>query len=146
MDVSDLKSWVPATLVRANYHVKIKKASAMEGSNPDDAGKLSTGLKLVYQVLGPETEQLTNGASCLGFSFDENLWRPRASASPKGIDMMNGRIKNRIVAAFGKDFPAQIEPTDWENKEFMVSVKSQFDEFRGQDVPVISRAWALDES
>lgn len=143
MDVSKLRDWKPSTLPKGRYLLEVKFANEFESSSANENGEYTTGIRFRLKVVGPENALKDNGESAIGYEFDDSLINSKPSSSVKAKEFLDGRIAHRLDACFGKDYPDNIAAEDWVGRQFWADCKKKFDEFKGEDVPDISKVYPL---
>ena len=143
MDTSKYVSWTPACLPKGEYELRVVFAEAFQGSKADDNGEFTTGTKFQYEVMGPATAVLSNGMSAIGYKFDELLQEPKASASPKFVEMCNGWWHAQLKAIFGDNIPNIVQPEDYIDRLFKAGCKPDWDDYKQADLPKITYRKAM---
>lgn len=135
MNTSQYREWTPPCPVQGMYDLKVNFAENFRGSNPDDNGEVSVGMKFRYDIVGPHDAVLDNGESAIGFQFEELLLEPKQSSSPKYKEMCMRKWNAQLKSIFGDMVPDNVSPEDFFDKIFTASAKPKWSDFNQANVP-----------
>lgn len=134
MDTKQYAEWTAPCPVAGKYELKVEFAENFVGK-VDENGEASTGMKFVYEIVGPADAMMDNNTSAIGYKFDEILFHPKKSATPKGIEMCSQKWNYQLHACFGDAIPPAVNPEDFFDRIFVANTKPKFDDFKQKNVP-----------
>ncbi len=135
MDTQQYANWQAPCPVAGKYEIKVEFAENWVGTNPDANGEVSTGMKFIYEIVGPPEAMMDNKTSAIGYKFDELLLEPKQSSSAKYVEMCSQKWNHQLHACFGDQIPATVLPEDFLDRVFVATAKPKFDDFKQKNIP-----------
>ena len=146
INTSDLKGFKVPLPVRGTVQLRIVKGRDVEGTNPDANGEKSKGLGFKYEITGPAEAMMTDGNSAIGYQFEESVWLPRdtlKASNPQVASRMKADFAARLDAAFGDDVPGEVSGPDFDGREIVAEIYTQFDDYAGAEVVKVRKVFRV---